>query len=147
MARRPPQRPVSRQAGDAPFAIPVDASPAAAAADPEASSGAHAAGSEARPVANREQLSSLLRELLEQGCLSATDEAAILREYDVLLAQLRAEKQRLEAEYRERTVRDGQEATDAWLADAAARLGRQQGEQMRRLLATIPALADEATAD
>ena len=146
MARRPPQRPVSRQTADTPFAIPVDAGPAAAAPDPDTVSGAQAVG-EARPVANREQLSSLLRELLEQGRLSAADEAAILREYDVLLAQLRTEKQRLEAEYRERAVRDGQEATDAWLADAAARLGRQQGEQMRRLLATIPALADEATTD
>jgi len=139
---------VSRQAADAPFAIPVNAGPAVAATapDPDAASGVQAE-SEARPVANREQLSLLLRDLLEQGRLSAADEAAILREYDVLLAQLRTEKQRLEAEYRERTARDGQEATDAWLADAAARLGRQQGEQMRRLLATIPALADEATAD
>lgn len=94
---------------------------------------------------NRDQLTGFLGGLREQGQLSVTDEAAVMREYDVLLAQLRTERSRLEQEFRERLPRDGQQETESWLREAAESLGRRQGEQMRQLLATIPAFANQHT--
>lgn len=94
------------------------------------------------PVArNRLEFAALLGELRQQGSLDVADEAAILREYDALLADLRVEKAGLEAEFNRRLAQDGQEECNAWLATAAEALGRRQGEQMRHLLKTIPAVA------
>ena len=84
--------------------------------------------------------------LRQQGGLDVADEAAILREYDGLVLELRAEKATLETEFRERMARDGQEKTNTWLAEAAEALGRRQGEQMRRLVQTIPGLSSGAAA-
>lgn len=145
MSKRPPQRAIPRETtgtdapaqGFAPFLVddgpgpdntPAASAPSGAAASPQ-------------PVAtSREELLDLLGGLRAQGNLDVGDEAAILREYDGLLVELRGEKTRLEAEYRERMARDGQARTDAWLAEAAAALGRRQGEQMRQLVQTIPGL-------
>lgn len=150
MTKRPPQRPAGRPAAEAApsFVPPVGMGAMASGIDADAGPAAEtpAPRGEGRPVANRDQLASLLGDLLDQGSISVADEAAILREYDLLLSQLRVEKQRLEVEYRERVARDGEDATQAWLTEAATRLGRQQGEQMQRLLATMPALAREAAA-
>lgn len=143
MSKRPPQRPIPRETastdtpaqGFAPFLVDDGPAPAATAATPaEAPASTH-------PVAtSREELLDTLGGLRAQGHLDVGDEAAILREYDGLLVELRGEKARLEAEYRERMARDGQARTDAWLAEAAAALGRRQGEQMRQLVQTIPGL-------
>ena len=60
---------------------------------------------------------------------------------DTLLADLKVEKTRLEAEFRERTDREGQDAARSWLAEAAEALGRREGTRMRQLFQTIPALS------
>jgi len=91
------------------------------------------------PVSRQEFVDSLA-ELREQGSLDVADEAAVLREYDQLLAELKVEKSRLEVEFRERTDREGLQAAQGWLSEAAGALGRQQGMRMRNLLQTIPAL-------
>jgi len=99
------------------------------------------------PVAtSRSELVELLDNLRQQGGLDVADEAAILRKYDGLVIELRAEKAKLEAEFRQRLARDGQDDTNAWLAEAAEALGRRQGEQMRQLVQTIPGLSPGTSA-
>jgi len=93
------------------------------------------------PVSSRADLVDLLQQLRGQGALDVADEAALLRQYDGLLAELRSEKSRLEVQFRERMERDGEAETNAWLASAAEALGRRQGEALRQLLRTIPALS------
>ncbi|WP_202845417.1 hypothetical protein [Luteimonas saliphila] len=147
MAKRPPQRP-QRKPDDGPavpfgtaaFAHDVDAQAAPAVDPPEA----HRAASLALPT-SREEFIESLGEMRAQGSLDVADEAAILREYDVLLGELKSDKARLEAEFRERTSRDGQDASRAWLAEAAEALGRRQGERMRHLFQTIPALTQPSS--
>lgn len=149
MAKRPPQRPIPRKTGDGgalPFLHAADAGggpredydEAAGSADVAAHGGTV---DRSRLAGNRSEFVAFLGDVREQGGLGVADEAAILREYDSLLAQLRAERGELEREYRTRLTRDGQDETEAWLKQAAEALGRRQGEQMRRLLDTIPAFA------
>ncbi|MDH7452985.1 hypothetical protein QF205_07830 [Luteimonas composti] len=97
-------------------------------------------------AASREEFGRLLEDIRSQGQISISDEAAILREYDEMLVELRGAKQRLEVEYRERIGRDGQADADAWLRGEAEALGRRQGEQLKRLVGTIPALAPQPAA-
>ncbi|MGY1519249.1 hypothetical protein [Luteimonas sp. A482] len=138
------KRPVQRQASRGTSTAQVDQSVA----------GMQAAGLSGQPAiagnpelqatpgavpASREELTGMLDELRERRGLGVADEAAILREYDGLTVELRAEKTRLAAEFRERSKRDGLEEANAWLAAAADALGRRQGEQMRQLVQTIPA--------
>lgn len=137
MSKRPPSRPAHRNAVDAPV-FPAGLGPAADAVGVDAQSGLEP---RLGPTASRQDFSELLDALKAQGHLSAADEAAVLREYDAMLSQLRAEKTRLEAEYRARISTDGQAPADEWLAGEAAALGRRQGEQLRQLVKTIPALA------
>lgn len=153
MAKRPPNRSTHRNASQDDSVLRANmlrAATSTAEGDSPADAGGAAAeagaGAEPRFAANRGELLDQLAELRGQGALSVADEAAILREYDGLLVQLKAEKARLEAEYRERLERDGRDETDQWLAGAAEALGRRQGEQMRRLMKTIPALAPEQAA-
>ncbi|MDH5834471.1 hypothetical protein [Luteimonas kalidii] len=148
MSRRPPQRSVHRSQPAA------DGRLSAAQFDPEpvsdASAGEPGASEQVDgppPVAtSRSELVELLDDLRQQGGLDVADEAAILRKYDALVIELRAEKAKLEAEFRERLARDGQDDTNAWLADAAEALGRRQGEQMRQLVQTIPGLSPGTSA-
>jgi len=91
--------------------------------------------------ATRADLVGMLDDLRQRGGVDVADEAAILREYDALAGELRQEKARLAAGFQERLARDGEDDASAWLAGAAEALGRRQGERMRRLLQTIPALA------
>lgn len=138
MAKRPPARATHRKPaaeGILPrMPVVEDTRPGGGEAD---------AGAERppRPAASREQFAGLLAQALGEGHISVADEAAILREYDRLLLELTAEKQRLEADYRDRIARDGQADADTWLRGEAERLGRHQGEQLHRLVKTIPALA------
>ncbi|MCW5580682.1 MAG: hypothetical protein KIS72_05025 [Luteimonas sp.] len=148
MNKRPPQRHANRQTPEEGDRLP-DFTGGVPQGDPDATVGgeiaAQAEGNDGRdaPVAtSREEFVEQLGDLRRQGNLSIADEAAILREYDALVVELRAEKVRLEAEFRDRMARDGQEQTHAWLAEAAAALGRRQGEQMRRLMRTVPAFAE-----
>jgi len=140
MANRPPQRAQRRPDGDAILVPPRGvAHELGATGGPPVQA---AASAEVRAVpASRERFLDLLAGLRAQGGLALTDEAAILREYDLLLAELDRDKARLEVEFRERTARDGDEAGKLWLAAAAEALGRRQGERMRHLLQTIPALS------
>lgn len=148
MNKRPPQRHANRprSTGDGRLpdfvaGVPQDDPDATAHGDAAVQAGGD--GARDVPVAtSREEFVEQLGDLRRQGNLSISDEAAILREYDELVVELRAEKARLEAEFRDRIVRDGQEETSAWLAEAATALGRRQGEQMRRLMKTIPAFAE-----
>jgi len=139
MANRPPQRAQRRPDGDAILVPRGVAHELGATGGPPVQA---AASAEVRAVpASRERFLDLLAGLRAQGGLALTDEAAILREYDLLLAELDRDKARLEVEFRERTARDGDEAGKLWLAAAAEALGRRQGERMRHLLQTIPALS------
>ena len=90
---------------------------------------------------SREQLLDLLADLRLQGVLGAADEAALLRSYASMLAELREDRCALEAAFRDRIDQDGREQAEAWLRDEAQALGRRQGEQMRRLVASMPGLA------
>ncbi|MGJ4729965.1 hypothetical protein [Luteimonas sp. SDU101] len=101
-----------------------------------------AAGAQAPDLPlSRGEFVETLAELRAQGSLDMADEAAILRQYDTLLADLKVEKTRLEAEFRERTDREGQDAARTWLSEAAEALGRREGTRMRQLFQTIPALS------
>lgn len=147
MSKRPPQRPSQRAAQAAGSRLPfTSVDPPGTTASPDGAS-AGSGTRQAAPVAtSREELVDLLGDLRQQGSLGVADEAAILRRYDGLLVELRAEKAKLEAEFRERLERDGQDKTNAWLAEAAEGLGRRQGEQMRQLVQTIPGLASSPPA-
>ena len=143
MARRPPQRVQTRHddSGAAldPGAFVQAGSPPLPARGQSAEPGP-AADARELPRSRQEFVESL-GELRAQGALDVADEAAVLRQYDVLLADLKIEKKRLEAEFRERTDREGLDAAQAWLAEAAQALGRREGTRMRQLFQTIPALS------
>lgn len=142
MNRRPAPRAQPRgssaDAADVRFAPPLDVG--AATAEPAS------APQPASIPASRMDLVDLLADLRRQGQLDVADEGALLRRHDALASELRAEKARLEAEYRERLARDGEDATRDWLAAAAEALGRRQGEQMRQLVQTIPSLSQQIDA-
>jgi len=147
MSKRPPQRPVTR--GPA----PADDRLSAVHLDPDTPAGVSTgdapvvvAQGDAPVATSRDELMDLLGGLRRQGGLDVADEAAILRRYDGLVLELRAEKAKLEAEFRDRLARDGEVETRAWLAEAAEALGRRQGEQMRQLVQTIPGLSPGAAA-
>lgn len=137
MANRPPQRPQRRLDSDA---VTLQAGVARGRA--ETSVPAAGPSDDPPPMpASREGFIEMLAGMRAQGALGVGDEAAILREYDLLLDELKGEKRRLEVEFRERTIRDGEEAGEAWLAGVAETLGRHQGARLRRLFQTIPALS------
>lgn len=147
MARRPPQRVQPRQ-DDNP--AQVSASVFAREPAPTANGRDDAPMSSAPAEApnlplNRREFVETLGELRVQGSLDVADEAAILRQYDVLVADLKVEKTRLEVEFRERTRREGQDAARTWLSEAAEALGRREGARMRQLFQTIPALSQAST--
>lgn len=143
MSKRPVQRQASRPTG-IDIAPGTDRQPLAG-THADGPSGADAIGGTPEPVppaagpTSRAELAGMLDELRGRGGLAVADEAAILREYDGLAMELRAEKARLATEFRERSERDGLDEANVWLAEAAEALGRRQGERMRRLVQTIPA--------
>lgn len=148
MAKRPPQRPPSRKTASAGNALsfPVAGHGAGAAGNDGAASAQDTAIDASRLAGDRDQFAAHLGGLRDHGNLSVADEAAILREYDGLLAQLRTERGELEREFRERLGRDGGEDAEAWLRQMAEALGRRQGERMRRLFGTIPAFTAHSAA-
>jgi hypothetical protein len=141
MNKRPPQRQVPRPEPAADPRIAFASSGAVVPGSPDATPASSAGDRELPAVSSRADLVDLLQELRSHGALDVGDEAALLRQYDGLLAELRSEKSRLEVEFRERLARDGEDDTNAWLASAAEALGRRQGETLRQLLRTIPALS------
>lgn len=148
MARRPPQRAQSRH-DDRDVAVDVAAfphEPAAPSAGSEGRAERMPGADVPRLPASRQEFVDSLDALRADGRLDVADEAAVLREYDTLLGELKVEKARLEAEFRERTDREGPDASHAWLAEAAEALGRRHGERMRRIFQTIPALTQPASA-
>lgn len=141
MNKRPPQRQVPRPEPAADPRVAYAPSRVVASGPPEATPTSLTDARELPPVSSRADLVDLLQQLRGQGALDVADEAALLRQYDGLLAELRSEKSRLEVQFRERMERDGEAETNAWLASAAEALGRRQGEALRQLLRTIPALS------
>lgn len=144
MNKRPPQRhiPVAReQVEGAPRSFAGLAADAAPAAGGEGTGDADGAPPQAMAV-NRDEFVEMLADMRRQGSLTVADEAAILRQYDGFVVELRQEKSRLEAEFRDRIARDGEEEAGQWLQAAATALGEKQGEQMRRLMQTVPTLAE-----
>lgn len=140
MSKRPVQRQASRGVDTGQVDPPVADIQAARLAGQMATAGRPEPRSVPGIVpTSREELSGMLDELRERTGLGVADEAAILREYDGLAVELRAEKMRLATEFRERSERDGPDDANVWLTEAAAALGRRQGEQMRQLVQTIPA--------
>lgn len=83
---------------------------------------------ESSPAGTRADILERLEELRQQGTIDMVEEGVLLRHYDDLVQELTHEKQRLLAEYEQRCTQDGQEAADAWLADAVKELGRRQRE-------------------
>ncbi len=136
MSKRPPLRPRHADRVDVgpPPGFAVGREWSATASPAPAASVEDGAGS-------RGQLLELLTDLGLQGALSAADEAALLRRYDDMLAELREERGMLEAAFSERLDEDGREQAEAWLRDQAQALGRRQGERMRALVADMPGLA------
>lgn len=148
MAKRPPQRAQPRH-DDRDIAVDAAAFARAPAA-PAAHSGPDGEPTPAADVprlpASRQEFVDSLDALRAEGSLDVADEAAILREYDTLLGELKVEKTRLEAEFRERSGRQGVDAGNAWLSEAAEALGRRHGERMRQIFQTIPALIQPTSA-
>lgn len=135
-------RPAGGEAPAATIAVPGGIDPAVAPAAAQA-----APGGEVRALPlSREEFVDSLADLRAQGSLDLADEAAVLREYDQLLTELKLEKSQLESEFRERSARDGMDAAQGWLSEAAGALGRRQGLRMRQLFQTIPALQPPAPA-
>ncbi len=145
MYRRPPQRRPSDPREQAVHAY-LQFTGVASVAGPAAGEAQEGAAGEtegpAPMAANREEFVEMLADMRRQGSLTVADEAAILRDYDGFVVELRHEKARLEAEFRDRVVRDGEQDAGQWLEAAATSLGRKQGERMRRLMQTVPALAE-----
>lgn len=140
MSKRPIQRQASRSTSTSQVDQSVaDMQAAGLSGQPVIAGNPEAPATPATVPTSREELTGMLDALRERSGLDVADEAAILREYDGLAVELRAEKARLATEFRERSARDGLDEANAWLAEAAEALGRRQGEQMRQLVQTIPA--------
>lgn len=96
---------------------------------------------EATQPRNRQQFIDMLGELRAQSGLDAVDEASLIRLYDEMLLELEQEKAKLLPEYERRCDKDGKDAADRWLAESAEALGRRQGETLRQIMDSVPALA------
>lgn len=70
--------------------------------------------------------------------LSDADESALIRHYDEREQELATAMAEIATEYKQRLQDDGKTSANAWLAEAAAALGRRDGETTRRLFESIP---------
>jgi patatin-like phospholipase/acyl hydrolase len=70
--------------------------------------------------------------------LADADESALIRHYDDRQQELATAMESIAAEYKQRLDDDGKASADIWLAEAAADLGRRDGESTRRLFESIP---------
>jgi hypothetical protein len=70
--------------------------------------------------------------------LSDADEGALIRHYDERKQELTVAMAEIATEYEQRIRDDGKVSANAWLAEAAAALGRRDGEATRRLFESIP---------
>ncbi|WP_426702959.1 hypothetical protein ACPPVV_08175 [Rhodanobacter sp. Col0626] len=70
--------------------------------------------------------------------LNDADEGALIRHYDEREQELAAAVAEIATEYKQRLQDDGKVSANLWLADAAAALGRRDGETTRRLFESIP---------
>lgn len=70
--------------------------------------------------------------------LSDADEGALVRHYDEREQELAAAMSEIATEYKQRLQDDGKASANTWLAEAAAALGRRDGETTRRLFESIP---------
>ena len=91
---------------------------------------------------NRAEFIDYLGTLRTQGRLAIDDEAAVIRHYDDVLAQVDGAKAELLADYERRRRDDGQDDADRWLREQAEALGRHHGEATRALLDSIDGLAE-----
>lgn len=70
--------------------------------------------------------------------LSGSEESVLVRHYDEWKEQLAQAMEGIAEEYKQRLADDGKSSADTWLAEAAAELGRRDGEATRRLFESIP---------
>ena len=83
------------------------------------------------------ELESQLARMRADGELDDAGEGVLHRHFTERARSLAEEFDALLAEYRERAGESGEEAATRWLAEAAEALGRRDGEETRRLLATV----------
>jgi hypothetical protein len=70
--------------------------------------------------------------------LSGSEEGVLVRHYDEWKEELARAMESVAEEYKQRLGEDGKAKADNWLAEAAAELGRRDGEATRRLFESIP---------
>jgi hypothetical protein len=74
----------------------------------------------------------------KEAQLSGTEESALIRHYDEWKEELAKTMGSIAEEYRQRLDDEGKSRADSWLTEAAAELGRRDGEATRRLFESIP---------
>ena len=83
------------------------------------------------------ELESQLARMRADGELDAVGEGVLHRHFAERAGTLAVEFDALLAEYRRRAGTEGEEAATQWLAEAAESLGRRDGEETRRVLASV----------
>ena len=82
---------------------------------------------------NREELLEALTRLRAEGAIDEAEETTLIRHYDELQHEYKAELAKAEPEFLRRCEQDGKEAATKWLAGMAHELGRRQGEATRKI--------------
>lgn len=82
---------------------------------------------------NREELLEALTRLRAEGAIDEAEETTLIRHYDELQQEFKAEMAKVEPEFRRRCEEDGKEAATKWLGEAAGELGRRHGEATRKI--------------
>jgi hypothetical protein len=83
------------------------------------------------------ELESQLARMRADGELDTASEGVLHRHFAERAGTLAVEFDALLSEYRQRAETDGEEAAMQWLAEAAESLGRRDGEETRRILASV----------
>lgn len=78
-----------------------------------------------------------LQRMREDGQLDDAGEAALHRHFEERSQRLQQEMASLVEQFRQRSARDGDGIATQWLVDAVEALGRRDGEESRRVLATV----------
>ncbi|ALN80880.1 hypothetical protein [Lysobacter antibioticus] len=87
------------------------------------------------PEQRRREWLERLQAMREIGAIEASDENALIRQYDERAQRLREELARIAPEYLRRVDSDGEDEAKRWLAETAEAMGRRDGEETRQALA------------
>ncbi|NZA26792.1 hypothetical protein H0E84_10390 [Luteimonas sp. SJ-92] len=74
-----------------------------------------------------------IEEMRAAGVLNAEDENTLIRHVRECEERIQSELAGIAPAYQTKLAAEGKESADAWLAEMAASLGREEGEKMRRI--------------